>query len=288
MKSFAGRVAVITGAGSGIGQALALQLTRAGARVAVSDWSEAGLAETVALCAEVGDAPHSQVLDVRDRAAFEVYASAVVARFGQVNLVINNAGITIFGTVEESPYADIEKVMDVDFWGVVHGTKSFLPHLIASGDGHIVNISSIFGLFGVPTQSSYNAAKFAVRGFTESLRQEMLIAGHSVGVTCVHPGGIRTNIVNNARASNTADLGAIQQLFDRTLTRTTADQAASTILRGVRADRPKVLIGLDAHLVDVVVRTLGATYQRPFALVAKSLTRSITSAAPVRAKVPTS
>ena len=167
---------------------------------------------------------------------------------GAVNLVINNAGITIFGTVEESPYRDIEKVMDVDFWGVVHGTKAFLPHLIESGDGHIVNISSVFGLFGVPSQSSYNAAKFAVRGFTESLRQEMLIAGHPVGVTCVHPGGVKTSIVANATSSAGNDLGGVSKLFDEVLTRTSADDAAKTILRGVTSSDARVLIGLDAKL----------------------------------------
>ena len=285
MKNVKNKVAVVTGAGSGIGRSLALQLTKAGAKVSVSDWSEAGLAETVALCAEIGAAPHSRVLDVRDRAAVAAYADEVAGHFGAVNLVINNAGITIFGTVEESPFEDIEKVMDVDFWGVVNGTKAFLPHLIASGDGHVANVSSIFGLFGVPTQSSYNAAKFAVRGFTESLRQEMLIAGHPVGVTCVHPGGIRTNIVNNAVASNAADLGGMQKLFDTVLTRTSADEAAAVILKGARSNKPKVLIGLDAHVVDLLVRTLGSAYQRPFAAVSKRLTGMLNAPAKQAEKV---
>lgn len=287
MKSLKNKVAVVTGAGSGIGRALALQLTEAGARVSISDWSEAGLAETVALCAEIGDTPHSRVLDVRDRAAVQAYADEVAGRFGTVNLVINNAGITIFGTVEESPFEDIEKVMDVDFWGVVNGTKAFLPHLIASGDGHVANVSSIFGLFGVPTQSSYNAAKFAVRGFTEALRQEMIIAGHPVGVTCIHPGGIKTNIVNNAVASNAADLGAMQKLFSEVLTRTTADEAAATILKGVRGNKAKVLIGLDAHVVDLAIRTLGSAYQRPFAVLSKRLTGKLGAPAPAREKATT-
>jgi NADP-dependent 3-hydroxy acid dehydrogenase YdfG len=287
MKSFKNKVAVVTGAGSGIGRSLALQLTKAGAQVSISDWSEAGLAETVALCAEIGETPHSRVLDVRDRAAVQEYADEVAERFGAVNLVINNAGITIFGTVEESPFEDIEKVMDVDFWGVVNGTKAFLPHLIASGDGHVANVSSIFGLFGVPTQSSYNAAKFAVRGFTEALRQEMLISGHNVGVTCIHPGGIKTNIVNNAVASNAGDLGAMQKLFSEVLTRTTADEAATTILKGVRANKAKVLIGLDAHIVDLAIRTLGSAYQRPFAAASKRLTSKLGAPAPAREKAAT-
>ncbi|KAA1417682.1 SDR family NAD(P)-dependent oxidoreductase [Nocardioides humilatus] len=285
MKDFRDKVSVVTGAGSGIGRALALELTAAGAKVAVSDWDEAGLLETVRLCARIGSKPHFQVLDVRDRVAVHAYADAVAEHFGAVNLVINNAGITIFGTVEESPYADIERVIDVDFWGVVHGTKAFLPHLIASGDGHVVNISSIFGLFGVPTQSSYNAAKFAVRGFTEALRQEMLVAGHPVGVTCVHPGGIRTNIVNNASASNAADTTSLARLFDKHLTRTSAEEASRTILRGVRGRRAKVLIGADAVAVDLVVRVLGSAYQRPFAAVSKRLLGALQSP-PARAKAP--
>lgn len=275
MKNFQDRVAVVTGAGSGIGRALALQLTREGALVALSDWDAAGLAETEVLCKELGGSPHTQVLDVRDRAAVHSYADAVAAHFGAVNLVINNAGITIFGTVEDSPYDDIEKVIDVDFWGVVHGTKAFLPHLIASGDGHVVNVSSIFGLFSVPTQSSYNAAKFAVRGFTEALRQEMLVAGHPVGVTCVHPGGIKTNIVNNATASNDGDTSGLTRLFEEKLTRTSPETAARTILRGVTSRRAKVLIGADAVAVDLIVRVLGSAYQRPFAAVSRRLTRSL-------------
>ncbi len=142
---------------------------------------------------------HDQRLDVTDRAAFLEYADAVVDEFGVVNIVVNNAGIAFTGDVEEMSFENIERIMDVDFWGVVNGTKAFLPHLIASGDGHLVNISSLFGLLSMPGQSAYNAAKFAVRGFTESLRQEMIIAGHPVQVTCVHPGGIKTAIVRNSR-----------------------------------------------------------------------------------------
>ena len=138
-------------------------------------------------------------LDVTEREAFELYADAVNEHFGKVNQIYNNAGIAFMGSVEVSQFKDIERVMDVDFWGVVNGTKVFLPHLIASGDGHVVNVSSVFGLFAVPGQAAYNAAKFAVRGFTEALRQEMLVAGHPVKVTCVHPGGIKTAIARNCR-----------------------------------------------------------------------------------------
>lgn len=275
MESFNGKVAVITGAGSGMGRSLAVQLAQAGAQVAISDVNEVGLAETAELVKAAGGSPRMDILDVSNRVAVHAYADSVAAEFGTVNLVINNAGIAMFGTVEQSPYADIEKVMDIDFWGVVYGTKAFLPHLIASGDGHVVNTSSIFGLFGVPTQSAYNAAKFAVRGFTESLRQEMLIDKHPVKVTCVHPGGIKTNIVNLATASNGADISGMQELFSQKLARTSADDAAATILRGVLAGRPRVLIGADAYVVDAVVRLLGSAYQQIFVRVSEVLLRGL-------------
>ena len=143
-------------------------------------------------------------LNVAEREEVLAYADDVVAHFGTVHQVYNNAGIAHNGNVEDSDFKDIERIMDVDFWGVVNGTKAFLPHVIASGDGHIVNISSLFGLIAVPGQSAYNAAKFAVRGFTEALRQEMLVAGHPVKVTCVHPGGIKTAVARNATVSATA------------------------------------------------------------------------------------
>ncbi|WP_052313777.1 SDR family NAD(P)-dependent oxidoreductase [Nocardia thailandica] len=284
MKDFTGRVAVITGAASGIGRALAIELTARGARVAISDVNAEGLARTAELC---GGRAHQQVLDVADCASVHAYADTVAEHFGAVNLVINNAGITKFGTVDETPYTDLEAVMDVDFWGVVHGTKAFLPHLIASGDGHIVNISSVFGLFGVPTQSSYNAAKFAVRGYTEALAQEMLIAGHPVGVTCVHPGGVKTGIVASATSSTGGDMTALRTLFTEKLTPTSPETAARTILRAVRGRRTRVLVGYDAVAMDAAVRLLGPHYQRIFAGVATRLlgalaprpTRTVTTTA---------
>jgi NAD(P)-dependent dehydrogenase (short-subunit alcohol dehydrogenase family) len=279
MRSFDRKVCVITGAGSGIGRALALDLAKRGARLAISDWNEAGLTGTAAACRELGAEVHAQRLDVSDRKGVHSYADAVAAHYGAVNLVINNAGITTFGTVEQTPYADIEKVMNVDFWGVVHGTKAFLPHLIASGDGHLVNISSVFGLFGYPTQSSYNAAKFAVRGFTESLRQEMLIAGHPVHVTCVHPGGIKTNIVNNATASADDDLAPLRAMFDR-ITVTSPESAAKTILKAVAKAKPRALIGPDAVLFDAAVRLLGSSYQRVLAFGSKLVMSRVSTSAP--------
>ncbi|MGD9526305.1 SDR family NAD(P)-dependent oxidoreductase [Pseudonocardia sp.] len=266
MSEFAGRVAVVTGAGSGIGRALAQDLARRGARLALSDVDEDGLAETVA---SLGTADvRSDSLDVTDRAAVLAYAAEVAGRFGRVNQVYNNAGIAFAGNVLTSTFEEIEKVVDVDFWGVVHGTKAFLPHLIASGDGHVVNISSLFGLLAVPSQSAYNAAKFAVRGFTESLRQEMLLAKHPVRVTCVHPGGVRTGIARNAARGEGFTDGAAMERFEKTMLRMRPEDAAATILAGVRRDRARILVGNDARVLDVLVRLLGSAYQRPLARVA--------------------
>ncbi len=276
--SFAGRLSVVTGAGSGLGRALACELAARGAHLALSDVDEAGLAETVRRAERSGVTVRADRLDVTDRPGVLAYADAVAAQFGTVRLVINNAGIAFTGDVLELAFADIERVMDVDFWGVVNGTKAFLPYLIESGDGHLANISSLFGLMGTPSQGAYNAAKFAVRGFTEALRQEMLIARHPVQVTCVHPGGVRTAIARNAGAVPGRDATALGEFFDARLARMSAERAAKTILRGVERGRPRVLVGLDARLLDVLVRLTGSGYQRITAAAAKrSMPRAKTS-----------
>lgn len=268
MSEFAGRVAVVTGAGSGIGRALAQDLARRGARLALSDVDKDGLAETVAGLGGPSDTVRSDHLDVTDRAAVLAYADDVAARFGRVNQVYNNAGIAFAGNILTSTFEEIERVVDVDFWGVVHGTKAFLPHLIASGDGHVINISSLFGLLAVPSQSAYNAAKFAVRGFTEALRQEMLVAKLPVQVTCVHPGGVRTSIARNAARGEGFTDGAAMERFERTMLRMRPEDAATTILAGVRRNKARVLVGNDARALDLLVRVLGSAYQRPFAALA--------------------
>jgi NADP-dependent 3-hydroxy acid dehydrogenase YdfG len=267
MEGFAGKVAAVTGAGSGIGQALAIELARSGASVAISDVNTEGLAATEEQLKAIGAPVKADRLDVTEREAFELYADAVKAHFGKVNQIYNNAGIAFAGDVEVSQFKDIEKVMDVDFWGVVNGTKVFLPHLIASGDGHVINISSVFGLFSVPGQAAYNAAKFAVRGFTEALRQEMTLAGHPVKVTTVHPGGIKTNIVRNMTAVDSVDTDQLSQSFDKKLAKTSPEKAAKIILDGVRKNRARVLVGPDAKALDLIVRVTGSGYQRLFSSV---------------------
>ena len=214
----------------------------------------------------IGAPVHEQRLDVTDRAAVLAYADTVAAEYGTVNIVINNAGIAFTGDVEDMSFENIERVMDVDFWGVVNGTKAFLPYLIASGEGHLVNISSLFGLLSVPGQSAYNAAKFAVRGFTEALRQEMIVAGHPVEVTCVHPGGIKTAIARNAGAVEGQDPAKLAEVFDSKLAKTSPEQAAKTILRSVIGNRPRSVVGLDARVLDAFVRLVGPRYQRIFSL----------------------
>jgi len=264
MRSFSGKVAAVTGAGSGIGRSLAVQLAQHGAHLALSDIDSVGLAETVALCEGSGVKVTSQHLDVADRAAVFAWADAVRADHGQVNLIFNNAGVALGAKVESMAIEDFEWLMDINFWGVVHGTQAFLPHLEASGDGHIVNISSVFGLISVPTQSAYNAAKFAVRGFTDALRMELKIDRSKVSCTTVHPGGIKTNIARNARMDDsvtalTGDRDAGEE-FDK-IARTTPDGAARQILRAVERDRRRTLVGPDAWFIDLVGRLPAGLYQ---------------------------
>jgi NAD(P)-dependent dehydrogenase (short-subunit alcohol dehydrogenase family) len=272
MKTLDGKVVVITGAGGGIGRELALQAADKGAVLALSDWDEVGLVETARLAGARGRREvRTDKLDVRDRAAVHAYAASVRADLGRVNVIVNNAGVALHGNFEEVDYQDFEWVMDVDFWGVVQGTKEFLPHLIESGDGHVVNISSLFGLLGMPGQTAYNAAKFGVRGFTEALRMELLVDRRPVQVTCVHPGGIKTSIARNARATASHDQASVAAHFDAKLAKMTAERAAQIIWAGVLANRPRVVVGADAKALDYLQRLIGARYQRVVAVVGRRL-----------------
>ena len=256
MTHFTDKVAVVTVAGSGIGRALSIELARRGATLAISDVDTVGLAETEALVKAEGADVRADHLDVSQRELVLAYADDIAKHFGKVNLVFNNAGIAFTGSVEQMSFKDMDRVMDVDFWGVVSGTKAFLPYLVESGDGHIINISSIFGLFSVPTQSAYNAAKFAVRGFTESLRQEMILNKRPVKVLCVHPGGVKTNIARKAEQVEGLDHDHLAKQFDK-LARTSPAKAANVILRAVEKNKARVLIGADAWVLDKFVRGAG-------------------------------
>ncbi|WP_336039081.1 SDR family NAD(P)-dependent oxidoreductase [Acinetobacter calcoaceticus] len=277
MKSFKNKVAAVTGAGSGIGQALAIELAKQGCHLALSDVNEAGLAKTVELLATYPVKVTTQQVDVANRTEIADWAKFVVDQHGQVNLIFNNAGVAMGSTAEGISYEDLEWLIGINFWGVVYGTKEFLPFLKQSGDGHIINISSMFGLTAQPTQSAYNASKFAVRGFTESLRQELDMQNAGVSATCVHPGGIRTNIAKAARMNNSVqslgmDPVKSQDAFDKLL-RTPADDAAQQILEAVRKNRRRLLIGADAKVVDVIQRILPQGYQKIFATATALQTR---------------
>ena len=267
MKNFKGKVAAITGAASGMGRTLALELARRGCHLALSDVNEAGLTETAALVARLGVKVTTQRLDVSDRLAMNAWAEQVVREHGKVNLIFNNAGVALGATLDSVRPEDFEWIMGINFWGVVWGTQAFLPYLKQSGEGHIVNTSSLFGLLSLPTQGTYNASKFAVRGFTESLRQELDLDRCGVSATCVHPGGIRTNIAMAARIDPAmqkrtgSDPEQARKRFDKLLNTTTAESAAQQILRAVEKNKRRVLVGPDARFLDKVVRLFGSWYQ---------------------------
>jgi butyryl-CoA dehydrogenase len=271
MQDFNGKVAAITGAGSGIGRALAVDLAKQGASLALSDIDEVGLAETVGRCEGHGAKVTSQRVDVADRDAVFAWADQVVADHGKVNLIFNNAGVAVAASFEAVSFDDFVWIMGINFWGVVNGSKAFLPHLRASGDGHVVNISSVFGLMAIPMQSTYNAAKFGVRGFTDALRMELEIDGAPVSATTIHPGGIKTNIARNARVDASAAPGGraeVAKQFDK-LAATSPEKAARQILAAVKANKRRALIGPDAKLFDLAARLPAGVYQRFLVFAAK-------------------
>jgi NADP-dependent 3-hydroxy acid dehydrogenase YdfG len=275
MKTLSNKIVAITGAGSGIGRALALRCADLGAALAISDVNEASLAETASL---VGPKPrlHTAQVDVGQRDAIYAWADRVKNELGPVDVLVNNAGVSLSQTIADMRDEDFFWLMNINFWGVVHGTRAFLPQLMSRSEAHIVNLSSVFGLIAVPTQAAYNASKFAVRGFTEALRQEL--AKTSVRVTTVHPGGIKTNIVRNGRhfrdVQGNADAAAVAREFDR-VARTTPEEAARQIVGAIQQKKPRLLIGLDAIIIDRMQRLLPATYD---SLVSKAVSRSKSSA----------
>ncbi|HEY6131523.1 MAG TPA: SDR family NAD(P)-dependent oxidoreductase [Halioglobus sp.] len=274
MSYVRGKIAVITGAGSGIGRALALQLNREGCALYLGDINPDSLAATLAMLSRKDVAADGHILDVADKAGMHAWAEQIAAARNHVDIVINNAGVALVATVEESDYANIEWLMGINFWGVVYGTQAFLPLLRRARQGHLVNLSSVFGLIGVPTQSAYNAAKFAVRGYTEALRQEMY--GTNVHVCCVHPGGIRTNIARTARVGNTATSSEeFGSDFDK-IARTTPDVAAQKIIAAIEKRKKRLLIGLDAAIISLLCRLFPVSYPRFMQALAKPPERLVT------------
>lgn len=248
MTQLSGKVVAVTGAASGIGRALAIELMARGAHVAISDVNEAGLSETLGLARGKGKIT-SHVVDVRELAAVEKHAADVAAAHGGADVIINNAGVTVRATLEQMAYEDFKFVMDVNFYGVFHGIRAFLPLMHARGAGHIVNISSINAMVPFALNGPYNASKYAVLGLSETLFQEF--RGTNIRTTCIHPGGIRTNILRNARGARKGETA----MFDR-VARTTALSAARQILDGVEANKKRVHVGLDSKLMAAAKRVL--------------------------------
>lgn len=255
-------VAVVTGAASGIGRALALRL---GAEkisgVAICDVNQIGLNETARMLENSGVRVSTHIVNVANRAEMENLVSDVELEHERVTHLINNAGVSLFGDIEEVSFEDIEWLMNINFWGVVYGVKLFLPILRKQPLSHIVNISSVFGFIAPPGQAAYSASKFAVRGFSEALRHEL--EGTNILVSTVHPGGIRTNIANNGKLggqANEAGRIANTNLFNQNLARTTPEAAAETIVRGIKRRDPRILIGADAQQISFLSRLFPRKY----------------------------
>ena len=255
-------VAVVTGAGSGIGRALAKRLAAEGiVGLAIADVNREGLEETAAMLVDANVSLH--VVDVADRAAMASFVDAVISEHGRVTHVINNAGVALGGTLKEVSLDEIEWLMGVNFWGVVHGTKLFLPYLVKEPEAHIVNISSLFGLVAPPGQTAYCASKFAVRGFTEALRHEL--EDTNIAVSVVHPGGVKTNIANSARIAESSEITAdeLEQRLarmNRNLSTTTPDRAAEIIIKGIKKRSPRIIVGPDAQLLSWIQRLFPKRY----------------------------
>jgi short-subunit dehydrogenase len=267
MKNFKNKVAAITGAASGMGRTLAVELAKRGCHLSLSDVNEAGLAETADLARKLGVKVTTQKLDVSNREAVFAWADQTAMDHGQVNLIFNNAGVALTVNLDMVQQRDFDWIMGINFWGVVYGTQAFLPHLKKSRDGHVINTSSLFGLMAVPSQGTYNASKFAVRGYTEALRMELEMAGEGVSATCVHPGGIATNIAKAGKIDpgmeriSGVSIEKQRKLADKLINVTTAESAALQILKAVENNERRVLVGPDAKMLDKVVRLLGSAYQ---------------------------
>jgi NAD(P)-dependent dehydrogenase (short-subunit alcohol dehydrogenase family) len=255
------RVAVVTGAGSGIGRALTCALAQGGAHIAASDIDPNGLAQTQAACPP-GHVTTYQV-DVTDREAVLSYAQEVRRRHGPASMLFNNAGVDLFASVADMSWTDFDWLMGINIGGVANGTKAFLPQLIEAGSpgrpARLVNLSSAFGLIAIPYQGAYSMSKFAVRGFTEALRQEMIIERRPVTVHCVHPGVVRTNFAANMRTAETEDPDLAAKLITR-VALTSPEKAARVILRGAEKNRARIVIGPDGHAMAALPRLLGAQY----------------------------
>lgn len=254
MKTLKNAVAVVTGAGSGIGRALALKLKSEGAQLALADMNAATLEETRSLIGSPDT--RTYVVDVSNAPAVEEFAARVKQDFGRASILINNAGVALYGTFAELALEEFEWLIRINFWGVIHGCKFFLPFLMAEPEAHLVNISSVFGLIAPAGQTAYAASKFAVRGFTQALSRELV--GTRVSVSCVHPGGIRTSIADNARAGAATRIEGQTQARERfdQVAHTSPEKAAEVIVSGILRNKARILIGADAYQIDFVQRLM--------------------------------
>ncbi|WP_169568314.1 SDR family NAD(P)-dependent oxidoreductase [Sneathiella limimaris] len=253
--SFRGQVAAITGAGSGIGRALAIELAGLGCNVAISDLDEKGLEETRSQVATMNVGCLVTSLDVSDRKAVEAWSDQVVNEFGHVDYVFNNAGVALFDSAESMEYEHFEWIMNINFWGMIYGSKAFLRHFKKAGQGHVINVSSLFGLVGYPGQSAYNSSKFAIRGYTEALALEL--DGTNIHASSVHPGGVGTDIARNSRLVSEYTNGATREEIAKrfeAMVKTTPEQAAKIILQGVQKRKRRILVGKDAKILDLIQR----------------------------------
>jgi short-subunit dehydrogenase len=262
MTAIKGAAIAVTGAASGIGRALAIELAARGADLALADRDEAGLAS---VAAEIGSKAKVSThrVDVGEPPQIASFAQAAIATHPSLNIVVNNAGVALLGQFNEIDQSQMDWLFNINFWGVVHSTRAFLPHLASRAEAHLVNVSSIFGIVAPPGQTAYAAAKFAVRGFSESLRHELQMANSPVRVSVVHPGGILTNIVRNSRAGSgvTDNARRVQSIerFDQ-IAKTTPKDAALKIIEGIEKNKQRILIGGDARMMDILQRLRPATY----------------------------
>lgn len=263
MTKLSGSAAVVTGAANGIGAALARELVARGCDVALADRDEARMKDVATSLAALGRNVTTHAVDVSDNAQVERLAAAVIGQHPGLNIVINNAGVALSGQFHEVSLADIEWLMGINFWGVVYGTRAFLPHLRQQHEAHIVNLSSIFGIIAPPGQTAYAAAKFAARGFSESLRHELEMANSPVRLSVVHPGGVATGIARSARVgASMTDNKRRAEMIDRfeKLAPTTPDEAAARIIAGIERNEPRIVVGPDARRIDIVQRLFPTTY----------------------------
>jgi len=264
MKELRHCVAAITGAASGIGRSLAVHLAREGCGLALADIEESGLNHTAEMIKNNDIHVTTHVLDVSNRAQVYQFAQDVVNTHGKVNIVINNAGVALSETLEDVTYEDFNWLLGINLWGVIYGSKAFLPYLKKQPEGHIVNISSVHGLFTNPNVGPYCTSKFAIRGFTQALCQEL--KDTKVRVSCVHPGGIKTGIVRNARFIKASDPAVSHDeavaYFEKNIARMGADRAARIIIKGIKRNQTRILVGLDAHIYDLLQRVFPVMWQK--------------------------